>query len=278
MNEAEWLASNDPQAMLEWIANPPMLAGYPVVIDGFEHPGRPTDRKLVLFVAAVERERWEAWSNDYKEAATGIDCDLGVMEAVADGRIPMARLIETSLPYRIARTNPVECARDCVRVHNLPQDKPKWATLLRDILGNPWRPVVLDRPCERCNGTGSLTSRSGVAGAASNTCFACEAGRVGAGDWFTPAVLSIAQECYDTRDFRSLPVAADALTDAGCPADVRCPACEGAGRMVNGVFDPSNCLVCERRGRLPHPLLEHLRSPGPHVRGCWAVDLILGKR
>lgn len=28
---------------------------------------------------------------------------------------------------------------------------------------------------------------------------------------------------------------------------------------------------------LPHPLLAHLRGPGPHVRGCWAVDLILGK-
>jgi hypothetical protein len=24
-------------------------------------------------------------------------------------------------------------------------------------------------------------------------------------------------------------------------------------------------------------LLGHLRSPGPHVRGCWAVDLVLGK-
>jgi hypothetical protein len=24
-------------------------------------------------------------------------------------------------------------------------------------------------------------------------------------------------------------------------------------------------------------VLEHLRSPGPHVRGCWAVDLLLGK-
>jgi hypothetical protein len=23
-------------------------------------------------------------------------------------------------------------------------------------------------------------------------------------------------------------------------------------------------------------LLDHLRSPGPHVRGCWAVDLVLG--
>ena len=24
-------------------------------------------------------------------------------------------------------------------------------------------------------------------------------------------------------------------------------------------------------------LLAHLRGPGPHVRGCWAVDLLLGK-
>jgi hypothetical protein len=24
-------------------------------------------------------------------------------------------------------------------------------------------------------------------------------------------------------------------------------------------------------------ILSHLRSPGPHVRGCWALDLLLGK-
>jgi hypothetical protein len=24
-------------------------------------------------------------------------------------------------------------------------------------------------------------------------------------------------------------------------------------------------------------LLVHLRSPGPHVRGCWGLDLVLGK-
>jgi hypothetical protein len=23
--------------------------------------------------------------------------------------------------------------------------------------------------------------------------------------------------------------------------------------------------------------LDHCRGPGPHVRGCWVVDLILGK-
>ena len=24
-------------------------------------------------------------------------------------------------------------------------------------------------------------------------------------------------------------------------------------------------------------ILNHLRSPGPHVRGCWAVDLLTGR-
>jgi hypothetical protein len=49
---------------------------------------------------------------------------------------------------------------------------------------------------------------------------------------------------YDERRFDQLPILADALQDAGC---------HDAG------------------------LLEHLTSPGPHVRGCWAVDLILGQ-
>jgi len=38
------------------------------------------------------------------------------------------------------------------------------------------------------------------------------------------------------------------------------------------------CLVAD--GLTPataHPILAHLREPGPHVRGCWAIDLILGK-
>jgi hypothetical protein len=62
--------------------------------------------------------------------------------------------------------------------------------------------------------------------------------------WLTPAVLSIARRAYDERDFAALPILADALEDAGCT-------------------DPD--------------ILNHCRQPGPHVRGCWAVDLLLGK-
>ena len=62
--------------------------------------------------------------------------------------------------------------------------------------------------------------------------------------WAGGTVRRIAHDIYDAGRFEELPVLADALEDAGC-ADA--------------------------------DLLGHLRSPGPHVRGCWAVDLVLGK-
>ncbi|MFO0797777.1 MAG: hypothetical protein U0804_09875 [Gemmataceae bacterium] len=62
--------------------------------------------------------------------------------------------------------------------------------------------------------------------------------------WRTEAVVGLARGMYESRDFGPMPVLADALEDAGCT-------------------DPD--------------LLGHCRSPGPHVRGCWVVDLILGK-
>jgi hypothetical protein len=33
----------------------------------------------------------------------------------------------------------------------------------------------------------------------------------------------------------------------------------------------------EEAGHDQVDVLGHLRGPGPHVRGCWAVDLLLGK-
>lgn len=62
--------------------------------------------------------------------------------------------------------------------------------------------------------------------------------------WRTPAVISLANEIYADRTFAALPVLADMLEDAGC--------------------DDAD-------------LLAHLRGPGPHVRGCFALDLVLGK-
>ena len=82
------------------------------------------------------------------------------------------------------------------------------ADLLRDIIGNLFRPVSLDPA------------------------------------WLTPNVLELAQSIYDERAFDRMPVLADTLEEAGCDnADI----------------------------------LNHCRGPGPHVRGDWVIDLVLGK-
>ncbi len=62
--------------------------------------------------------------------------------------------------------------------------------------------------------------------------------------WNDSAIRKIAQTIYDTRAFDRLPVLADALEDAGCTDAA---------------------------------ILAHCRERGEHVRGCWVVDLLLGK-
>jgi hypothetical protein len=52
-------------------------------------------------------------------------------------------------------------------------------------------------------------------------------------------------------------------------------------RPPEGTLDPARLALLadalEDAGCTDAELLGHLRSPGPHVRGCWAVDLVLGK-
>ncbi|WP_238602719.1 hypothetical protein [Fimbriiglobus ruber] len=62
--------------------------------------------------------------------------------------------------------------------------------------------------------------------------------------WLTSTGIALARQMYDSHDFSAMPILADALEDAGCCHD---------------------------------QVLSHCRGPGPHVRGCWVVDLLLGK-
>jgi hypothetical protein len=63
--------------------------------------------------------------------------------------------------------------------------------------------------------------------------------------WQGGTIPRIAQAIYDERAFDRLPVLADALEEAACN-------------------NPD--------------ILAHCRGPGPHVRGCWVVDLLVGKK
>lgn len=62
--------------------------------------------------------------------------------------------------------------------------------------------------------------------------------------WNSGTIPKFAETIYADRAFDRLPVLADALEEAGC---------DDTG------------------------LLSHLRGPGPHARGCWVLDLLLGK-
>jgi hypothetical protein len=57
-------------------------------------------------------------------------------------------------------------------------------------------------------------------------------------------VQHLAGAIYESRRFEDMPILADALEDAGC-ADLE--------------------------------ILGHCRGTGPHARGCWVLDLILGR-
>ncbi len=83
------------------------------------------------------------------------------------------------------------------------------ATRIRDIFGNPFRPVAFDP------------------------------------SWRTDTAVSLAKGMYESRDFSAMPILADALQDADCDND---------------------------------DILDHCRDANQvHVRGCWVVDLVLGK-
>jgi hypothetical protein len=84
------------------------------------------------------------------------------------------------------------------------------AELLRDIFGNPFRPVAF------------------------------------APEWRTDTAVALARRMYESRDFGAMPILADALQDAGCDNE---------------------------------DILAHCRDTSlTHVRGCWVVDLVLGKQ
>jgi len=63
--------------------------------------------------------------------------------------------------------------------------------------------------------------------------------------WRTDTAVTLARQMYEAREFSAMPILADALQDAGCDND---------------------------------DILSHCRDANAtHVRGCWVVDLVLGK-
>jgi hypothetical protein len=72
--------------------------------------------------------------------------------------------------------------------------------LLRDIFGNPFRPLTLNPA------------------------------------WLTSTVATLAQQVYDSRDFSAMPILADALQDAGCDNEQILNHCRQPGGHTRGCW------------------------------------------
>lgn len=223
MTEAEWLACEDPEGMIGFLANTVYF------------PNRTSKRKKRLFVIACCRRAYDSLNNAERQI-------LAEAERLAEGEATPAEEEGSTSAYYGAYPGQapspgheaVEAARAAgwgggsaaaarAVASSLDEDCPRFlsergeqARLLRDVFGPlPFREVPVPLA------------------------------------WRTPSVIALARAALDEWTFPigeldtdRLAVLADALEDAGC-ADA--------------------------------DLLGHLRGPGPHVRGCWALDLILGK-
>ena len=231
MTEAEWLRSEVPEPMIQLASE------------------RASARKLYLLAVGLwDRFPDLSWSADWRTAVRVAERyadgratrqELGALWAVWVGKrpshpMPIKEFILDMCLDALTEPDPgnaVYLALRCVAdmghilsgrwaanldrvlggrapVYGRPEVVPEAVSLIRCVVGNPFRPVVA------------------------------------APSWRTSTVLALARQMYKAREFSALPILADALQDAGCDnADV----------------------------------LDHCRGPGPHVRGCWVVDLVLGK-
>jgi hypothetical protein len=199
--------------------------------------GTGSARKLRLFAAACFRWDWAAWTSRRERAA------VVTAERMADGleTAEECEMVSAALIRRLDELDDwgdLECiphvsavilhpdfnwqdARACVsQVAAKAEFGPEsfegcvaealadLAALFRDIVGDPFRQVAVDRR------------------------------------WRTADTVGLARGIYEDRASERMPVLADALMDAGCDDE-----------RVNG----------------------HCRDAGPHVRGCWVVDCILGR-
>jgi hypothetical protein len=210
MDDRDWLQCRDERIMIPYLS------------------GKASERKARLWLCARCRQVW-AWLPDPRSREA-----VRAAEHFADGQLSRAQLAAAreaaaTVPDGWAMGDQTDCAFAAVATTvdrvvfsdlrpaglyphpNLEIIRRAGPHLLRDIFGNPFRPITLNPAW--------LT-------------------------WNHATVPAMAQRIYDERTFHDLPILADALQDAGCT-------------------DPD--------------ILAHCRSGGEHVRGCWVVDLILGK-
>lgn len=298
MNEAEWLASNDPLLMLELINS--WLRRRNIMNTRIWAP--VSERKLRLFGLHL----WIYYAGICQYTLLENNRNVKKDFDWIDGKINL----ETSDFWNLQLKSASEFASGAVDDYIIMPSRHKdllhyknfsisldmeWAAqLLRCLVGNPWdnirsrSPLLLCSPaCVNCLSSGKILRR-GLYPDQAITCTACAGRGHGPCPYFTPLVKSIAQTAYD--DYTNncflkpehLNPLHDLLVDAGMPVEFPCYGCDGKGKtelldslqVARTVFNKQPCVTCNGTGKVSNPLLEHLKKEF-HVRGDWAVDLIL---
>jgi hypothetical protein len=243
MNEAEWLACGDPSPILQNIR------------------GKASDRKLRLFAAVCCRKVWHLLPDQRCWRA------VETAEQSAEGRASNQDLIDAGdaaaeadlAAESDALKEAAAAVRACVGALYHCTGEPTLADVAISTLTHAAYAVALDLgECITLKNP-YLAGRSVTPAEATELAEQANLLRDVFANPFrpitldrahrTPTVVSLARAAYDERHLPSgeldphrLAVLADALEEVGA-----------AGELV-----------------------AHLRGPGPHVRGCWAIDAILG--
>lgn len=304
MTEQEWLTCDDPGRMLkelQWMGEKrntgQMLMGFPVVSTT---PYKLSDRKLRLFCCACSRQTMHLLTDersrriidigermaDGGEKATARD-----WRAVQDLRREIANRTNNDLLDQ--RQQAVYMVTTGIEA-DMPAMTLEWsrrtdlvpaalqASFLRDIIGNPFRPVTMpySQDCTpRCQVYSRLTQQLSKA----TRCGGCK--RDWLCPWLTPTVRSLAEAAYIER---AVKVCEECYGDGVCETNTGgnicqypCLDCHGSGTVSDGTLDADRLAVLadclEDAGCDNADILKHLRSPSPHVRGCHVLDMFLGK-
>lgn len=239
MTEQEWLSCDHPEDMLDFTT------------------GKVSDRKLRLWVAAM--------------------CDMSSYDYSGFTNLHLWRKGEGGEPSGTVGSW-------CNPQYDKPGDPPMAlrAALLRDVVVNPFGPAV-PRTVRRLVKSVSYFATD-ISSTATSTVDTYEQSLA---PWLTPDAISLAQAAWDDRlpngtlASDRLAVLADALEEAGCVeqallahlrARVVCRHCEGAAIDPHEASDEEtgevpDCPFCDDDGTVP----------ATHIRGCWALDLVLGK-
>jgi hypothetical protein len=250
MTEEEWLACTDPRRMLEFLG------------------GGATERKLRLFMSACCRPLWHLLERRSQEG-------VQIAERFVDGLASEVERFAAAIAATEATRSINSRAQDeeaAAYRSGADDGDPYWGTAGNAALGARLEASLL----ARCAVATDFRGRWRNARADAWTALFADA-------WGHDYQEEQARQCHLLRDVFGNPSRPTTFT-AACLTDIArdlAAATYDERSLPLGHLDLARLAVLsdalEEAGCTDTAILSHLRLPGPHVRGCWPLDLVLGK-